>query len=69
MEDKVVLNDVNNVEIKSPVFVDDMNAMGKKQNIEEAGGKMKALEKLKKFTLNNERRKTDIKIHIQQKER
>ena len=51
---------VNGEEIKNPVFVDDMNGMGKVELIESMGRKMNVLEKTKKFSYNNARGKTEI---------
>ena len=44
---------VNGVVVKSPVFVDDMNGMGKPEGIESMGRKMEVLETTKKFSYNN----------------
>ncbi len=59
MEDDVETR-VNGVIIKSPVFVDDMNGMGKAEGIENMGRKMDVLETTKKFSFNNGRGKTEI---------
>ena len=51
---------VHNIEIKSPVFVDDMLGMGNNEMVEEFSRKVNLLEKLKKFTFNNDEGKTEI---------
>ena len=51
---------VSGVEIKHPVFVDDMAGMGKAEVIENMEPKMNHLEKTKKYVYNNEKGKSEI---------
>ena len=51
---------VSGVEIKHPVYVDDMIGMGTGEMIEGIEPKMKFLEETKKFAFNNEQGKTEI---------
>ena len=51
---------VSGVEIRHPVFVDDMAAIGRKAVIENMEPKMKHLEDTKKYTFNNEEGKSEI---------
>ena len=59
---------VSGVEIKYPVFVDDMAGIGSKEMIENMA-KMKYLEEAKKFTFNNDRGKSGILIMEMNKKR
>ena len=51
---------VSGVEIKHPVFVDDMAGIGHAEVIESMEPKMKHLEKTKKYIFNNEKGKSEI---------
>ena len=55
-----LIKTVSGVEVKSPVFVDDMNGMGDGKEIENMGRKMAVLEITKKFSFNNLCGKTEI---------
>ena len=60
LEEKGPKLTVSNVEIKYPVYVDDMLGMGTKEMIEDMEPKMKCLEETKKFTFNNDKGKSEI---------
>ena len=51
---------VERVQIKYPIYVDDIVGMGGKKDIELLGEKMKGLETIKKFQFNNNKNKTEI---------
>ena len=52
--------EASSVEIKHPVYVDDMIGMGTPKHIEEMEPKMKYLEETKKYVYNNDKGKTEI---------
>ena len=51
---------ISGVKIKHPVFVDDMLGLGNKSMIEGMQPKLQFLEETKRFTVNNEKGKTEI---------
>ena len=51
---------VSGIEVKHPVYVDDMLGLGTAEMIEEIEPKMRFLEETKKYVFNNEKGKTEI---------
>ena len=53
---------IEDVELKCPIFVDDIAAMGKKKHIEDIAEKMKILETTKKFVFNITKGKSEVLV-------